>query len=68
MSGEWTVIESTAMEGEGEGAITDVCLLTKKEKAPSGYTVVRSGDSYSSSQHLRCDLCTCTDRLFFHSR
>lgn len=44
MSGEWTVIESTdgkpAMEEEEE-AVTDICLLTKKEKVPSGYTVVR---------------------------
>lgn len=46
MSGEWTVIESTdgnlgkgAMEEEE--AVTDICLLTKKEKVPSGYTVVR---------------------------
>ena len=42
MSGEWEVIENSAtaahaMESEG---ITDICLLAKKEKAPSGYTVV----------------------------
>ena len=41
MSGEWTVIDGKqAMEGEE--AITDICLLTKKEKVPSGYTVVSS--------------------------
>ena len=38
MSGEWTVIESV-MEGTEE-AITDIILLTKKEKAPPGYHVV----------------------------
>ena len=36
MSGEWAIIEPM----EGEEAITDICLLAKKEKAPSGYTVV----------------------------
>ena len=37
--GEWTIIDKNeAMEG-GE-AITDICLLSKKEKVPSGYTVV----------------------------
>lgn len=43
MSGEWTVIESTDGKGamEEEEAVTDICLLTKKEKVPSGYTVVR---------------------------
>jgi hypothetical protein len=39
MSGEWTVIDGKqAMEGEE--AITDICLFTKKEKVPSGYTVI----------------------------
>lgn len=43
MSGEWTVIESTDGKRvmEEEEAVTDICLLTKKEKVPSGYTVVR---------------------------
>lgn len=41
MSGEWTVIDSAAMDGEE--AITDVILLAKKEKAPSGYHVVGHG-------------------------
>lgn len=41
MSGEWAVIErSDAMEAEE--AITDICLLAKKEKTPQGYTVVSS--------------------------
>ena len=36
MSGEWAIIEPM----EGEEAITDICLLAKKEKVPSGYAVV----------------------------
>jgi hypothetical protein len=36
MSGEWAIIEPM----EGEEAITDICLLAKKEKVPSGYAVI----------------------------
>lgn len=36
MSSEWAIIEPM-----GEEAITDICLLSKKEKVPSGYSVVR---------------------------
>ena len=41
--GEWTVIDRKEAMEEVE-AITDICLLSKKEKAPSGYTVVSSGE------------------------
>ena len=41
MSGEWAVIEPM----EGEEVISDICLLAKKEKVPSGYTVVRKIDT-----------------------
>ena len=48
MSGEWTLIDLESTDGkqameEGGEAVTDICLLAKKEKVPSGYTVVKRG-------------------------
>ena len=41
MSEEWDLIESVEEKTmEGEEVITDICLLAKKERAPSDYLVV----------------------------
>ena len=43
MSGGWLLIngaDQEQMEAEGEEVIADICLLARKEKVPSGFTVV----------------------------
>ena len=59
MSGDWAVIEPM----EGEECISDICLLAKKEKVPSGYSVVRRvRRNERGTSGMQLSAFRCTDR------